>query len=386
MSVFGSLVGQGRAVATLQAAVADASSGATDGGRAMTHAWLFTGPPGSGRSNTARAFATALVCHDGGCGDCRDCHTAAIGTHPDVHLVTTELLSIGVDLARELVMEAASAPSIAHWRVIVLEDADRLTDQANNALLKSIEEPTRHTVWLLCAPSQDDVLPTIRSRTRHVGLVTPTTRDVAAYLTRTEGVDPALASFAARASQGHIGRARALAKDEVVRRGRADVLAVPSRTATLSGALISARDLIDAATERAQERTRELDARERTELARGLGVENPQRVPKWAAPQFKELGEVQKKRAKRALRDELDRDLLDLMSFYRDVLARQSGADVELVNAEIGASIEDFAGRGAPEESLRSMEAILKARERIDASVAPLLAIEELMLTLQPNN
>lgn len=386
MSVFDSLVGQGRAVATLRAAVGDADSNVPGGGRAMTHAWLFTGPPGSGRSNSARAFAAALVCERGGCGSCPDCHTALIGSHPDVHLVTTELLSIGVDLARELVMEAASAPSVAHWRVIVLEDADRLTDQANNALLKSIEEPTRHTVWLLCAPSQDDVLPTIRSRTRHVGLVTPTTRDVADYLASTEGVDPAVASFAARASQGHIGRARALAKDEDVRRARAEVLTIPSRVSSLGTALVAAQDLVDAATERAEDRTRELDSSERTELARGLGVENPQRVPKWAAPQFRELTDVQKKRAKRALRDELDRDLLDLTSFYRDVLAMQAAADVELVNAELRPNIENVASSGAPEATMQRMEAILKARERIDANVAPLLAVEELMLSLQSSD
>ena len=286
-------------------------------------------------------------------------------------------------LARELVLEAAVAPSLARWRVIVIEDADRLTEQANNALLKSIEDPTPHTVWLLCAPSQDDVLPTLRSRTRHIGLVTPSTRDVADYLAETEGVDPAMASFAARASQGHIGRARALANYEEVRLARAEMLRIPSRTGTLGNALTAARDVIDAATERAVVRTRDHDARERVELARGLGVENPQRVPKWAAPQFKELKKAQEKRAKRALRDELDRDLLDLMTYYRDVLVVQSASRVELVNSEMTPDIERLARAGHPEGTLRSMEAIAKARERVDASVAPLLAVEELMLALK---
>jgi DNA polymerase-3 subunit delta' len=383
MSVFDQLVGQQRAVATLQSAVAHAGSSALSGTSEMSQAWLFTGPPGSGRSNAARAFAAALVCSDDGCGRCSDCHTALIGTHPDVHLVTTELLSIGVELARELVLEAAAAPSLGNWRVIVIEDADRLTEQANNALLKTIEEPTPHTVWLLCAASQDDVLPTIRSRTRHIGLVTPTTKEVAAHLVRTDGVDPAIASFAARASQGHIGRARGLALDEEARRSRTDTLRVPLRAVDLGSCLIAARDLVDAAAERAEQRTKEHDARERVELARGLGVENPQRIPKWASPQFKELGRVQEKRARRALRDEVDRDLLDLVSFYRDVMALQTGSSVELVNAELAPDLQKVASSGEPESTLRSMEAILKARERIDANVTPLLAVEELMLALR---
>lgn len=383
MSVFDQLVGQSRAVEILQAAVADSGTSALGGGAAMTQAWLFTGPPGSGRSNAARAFAAALVCSDDGCGHCPDCHTALIGSHADVHLVATKLLSIGVELARELVLEAAAAPSIGNWRVMVIEDADRLTEQANNALLKAIEEPTPHTVWLLCAASQDDVLPTLRSRTRHIGLVTPTTKEVAAYLVRTDGVDPAIAAFAARASQGHIGRARGLALDEDARINRTETLRIPLRAADLGSCLMAARDLIDAATERAEQRTKSEDARERTELARGLGVENPQRVPRWAAPQFKDLTEVQKKRAKRAVRDEVDRDLLDLVSFYRDVIVVQTGADVELVNAELSPDIDNVARLGEPESTLRSMEAILKARERIGASVAPLLAVEELMLALR---
>ena len=349
----------------------------------MTQAWLFTGPPGSGRSNAARAFAAALMCPNDGCGECSDCHTALIGTHSDVHLVVSNELSIGVVVARDLVLEAAAAPSTSAWRVIVIEDADRLTEPANNALLKSIEEPTPHTVWLLCAPSLDDVLPTVRSRTRHVGLVTPSSKDVAEYLTRTTGIDPAIASFAARASQGHIGRARGLATSEESRINRAQTLKIPTRVNDLGASLAAARELVDAAAERAESRTKDLDSVERAELARGLGVENPSRPPKWAAPQFKELGEVQKKRAKRAARDELDRDLLDLMSFYRDVLATQTLAGVERVNAEMSREIDQVAKRGTAESSVRSMEAIVNARERIEANVAPWLAVEELMLTLQ---
>ncbi len=381
MSVFDALVGQGRAVETLARAVQDAALPSP--GSAMTHAWLFTGPPGSGRSVAAGAFAAALVCPQGGCGHCPDCHTALLGTHSDVEHVATESMTISVERARLLVLEASTAPSVAHWRVIVLEDADRLTEAANNALLKSLEEPTPHTVWLLCAPSMEDVLPTIRSRCRHVVLTTPSTSDVARHLVQRDGVDEAMASFAARASMGHIGRARGLARDEQARITRAATLSLPVNVASLGSALLSARELVDAATERGAERTKSVDEVERAELARGMGVENPERPPKWARIDFKRLKEGQDKRRKRATIDELDRDLQDLLAFYRDVLVVQVGGDVTLVNAEMMTNIEKVAGRCEPEMTMRAMEAILEAREKITAYVTPLLAVEELTLALR---
>ena len=203
MTVWDGLVGQRHVIDVLGAAAA---------GRGMTHAWLFTGPPGSGRSNAAVAFAAALQCERHGCGECHACHTVAASSHPDVTVVRTEKLSIGVDDVRDLVRRAALAPVGARWQVMIVEDADRLTDPACNALLKAIEEPTERTVWLLCAPTSEDVLPTIRSRCRHVALTTPAAEDVAAFLVRSVGISEALAAYAARASQGHIGRARALAQ------------------------------------------------------------------------------------------------------------------------------------------------------------------------------
>ena len=392
MSVFDTLVGQPQVVQTLRHAV-DAASQARHGGagRGMTHAWLFTGPPGSGRSNAARAFAAALQCHEGGCGHCDMCHTSLIGTHPDVRIISTELLSIGVDESRWLVTEASRRPSLGRWRVIAIEDADRLTPQANNALLKVLEEPPVHTVFLLCAPSTEDVLPTINSRVRHVTLVTPSTTAVAAHLVATLDVPPEMAAFAARASQGHIGRAKGLALDEASRLRRAEVLRVPGSLNDIGAAFAAAQDLVDAATEDAEQRTGERDGAERVGLARALGVENPNRVPHWAAPQFKSLKEMQAKRAKRAVRDSLDRMLLDLAAFYRDVLVVQVGAPVELVNAELAPDIERLARAAPPEATLRRIEAIQDARRRIGAvrdeqgqarSVAPLLAIEALVVSL----
>ena len=381
MSVFDALVGQPRARDTLQRAIRDATL--VPPGPGMTHAWLFTGPPGSGRSVAARAFAAALVCPTGGCGVCPDCHTAMLGTHSDVDNVTTEAMTISVDTVRSLVLEAATAPSVARWRVILLEDADRLTETANNALLKSLEEPTPHTVWLLCAPSLEDLLPTIRSRCRNVVLTTPTTHDVARHLVERDGIDEAMASFAARASMGHIGRARGLARDEQSRLTRAATLSLPLNVGTLGTALLSARELVEAAAERGAARTKAVDETERVELARGMGVENPDRPPAWARSDFKRLKEAQEKRRKRATIDELDRDLQDLLAFYRDVLVVQVDGNVTLVNAEQLPNLEKVAKRGSPESTMQAMQAILDAREKITAYVTPLLAVEELVLVLR---
>ncbi|MFB9837804.1 DNA polymerase III subunit delta', partial [Actinoallomurus acaciae] len=227
MTVYDDLVGQGPVIEQLEAAAragADALAGVGGGG--MTHAWLFTGPPGSGRSVAARAFAAALLCPDLGCGHCASCHQVLSGTHADVEVVRPAGLSYGVRETRELVLRAASSPTGGRWRVVLFEDADRSTEQAANALLKAIEEPPARTVWLLCAPSPDDLVVTIRSRCRLVTLRTPPADAVADVLVLRDGIDPDVAAEASRAAQGHIGRARRLATDEEARRRRAEVLAV----------------------------------------------------------------------------------------------------------------------------------------------------------------
>ena len=211
MSVWADLVGQQRVVDVLRRAVAG-------GPHAMSHAWLITGPPGSGRSNAARSFAAALQCENGGCGTCNTSRTALSGAHPDVTLVRTEQLSIGVDEVRELVRRAAMSPTLGRYQVLVVEDADRVTERGADALLKSIEEPAPRTVWLLCAPTPDDVVVTIRSRCRAVHLSTPSNAAVAELLVRRDGVPSELAAFAARVAQGHIGRARMLARHEQIGR------------------------------------------------------------------------------------------------------------------------------------------------------------------------
>ncbi len=385
--VWADVVGQEPTVAVLRAAAAAAAGilrgedGKQPGG--MTHAWLFTGPPGSGRSTAARAFAAALQCPYGGCGDCEACHTALAGTHADVEVVNTRKLSIGVDDARTLVSRAGRHPAGGRWQVLVVEDADRLTDQAGNALLKAIEEPTPRTVWLLCAPAVDDVLPTVRSRCRHLSLRTPPTAAVAEVLQRRDGVDPAMASFAARAAQGHIGRARRLATDEDARLRRHAVLRLPLSLQELSGALRAAGDLVDAATAEADEQAATLATSEAEDMRRALGVGAGGKQPAGAAAALKELEGEQKKRATRTKRDSIDRALVDLAGFYRDVLAVQADAGVELVNEEMRDAVAGVARSSTPEATLRRIDAILAARTAIDANVAPLLAVEAMTVSLR---
>jgi len=379
--VWADVVGQPRAVDTLKQAVAAAKS--DDATRAMTHAWLFTGPPGSGRSVAARAFAAALECPDGGCGACNVCVTALSGAHPDVTLCRTEMLSIGVDEARELARKAALAPISGPWQVLVIEDADRLTDRAADALLKSLEEPSPRTVWVLCTPNADDLFPTIRSRTREVHLVTPADDVVIEVLTRRDGVNHDAAVEAARAAQGHIGRARALATDKDAHDARARIVDLPTLWTSVSACLVSAGDIVAQAQAEASAQTAELDAAERAEVDLMLGFTTKGARPRSAAAAISQLEDQQKARAKRLQRDSLDNVLTELSTWYRDVLALQLGApEAELINVAVAARAQAVAASTTPERSAACLDAILAARRAIDGNVAPQLAIEALFLEL----
>jgi DNA polymerase-3 subunit delta' len=385
MTVWSDLVGQDELVEQLKHSVQAASEAlhGAEGTSGMTHAWLFTGPPGSGRSNAARAFAAALLCDKGGCGECLSCRTALAGSHADVRMVVTEQSVISVNVARETVRQAALAPAGSRWQVMIVEDADRLHERAADALLKSIEEPPPRTVWLLCAPTIEDVAPTIRSRCRCLVLRTPPTRDVAAYLVRRDGVGESVAMFAARASQGHIGRARALAVDESARNRRREVLRVPAQLVDLGSCMTSAANLVDAATEDAQPRIQTLDSEEAAGLGQAYGAGTRGiRATGYAAAQ-KELERGQKQRARRIMRDSIDRSLLDLASYYRDVVALQLYAQAELINEELRPEIATMARGTTGEMSAQRLDAIFAAREALDGEVAPLLALESLMISLR---
>jgi DNA polymerase-3 subunit delta' len=399
VSVWDDLVGQERLSAQLAAAARDAdafvTAAATDApppeASSMTHAWLFTGPPGAGRNQAARAFAAALQCVSPdralggtpGCGFCEGCHTALIGTHADVSSVAAVGAQIRAADMRDTVRKSFTSPANGRWQVILVEDAERLNEQSANAVLKAVEEPASRTVWLLCAPSVEDVLPTIRSRCRHVNLRTPPVEAVADLLIRRDGVEPDLAYAAARATQGHVDNARRLATDERARARRATVLKLPLRLGDVGGCLRAAQELVDAAAEDSKQLAEEREAKETEELKAALGAAQGGRLPRGTAGVMKELEDDQKRRRRRVQRDSLDVALLDLTGFYRDVLALQLGTRLALANTDAQDALERIARDSTPEATLRRIEAIAACREALDRNVAPLLAVEAMTMALR---
>ncbi len=383
MTIWDRLVGQPDTVHLLQRAVADARIDPP--GPGMTHAWLFTGPPGAGRSTAALLLAAGLECADGGCGACAHCTDVLRDAHDDVVRFEPQQLQITRDEAAHLIHLAARKPVRGRWSVIIVEDADRLNEVSGNMLLKSIEEPTPHTIWLLCAPSVEDVLPTIRSRCRVQVLRTPSWRDVAALLQQ-DGVERSMAAYAARAAQGHVGRARALATDEGARRHRHEILRIPLQLADLPACFAVAADVTSAATEEANRATTALDDRERADLLQAYGDGatgvTKAKIERLARGALKELESRQKSRRTRAVRDRLDRSLVDLLSFYRDVLVLQLDASMDLINEELRSQLQQVAGASTPTRTRARMDAIERARRLFDSNAQPQLVLEALAVEL----
>ncbi|MCV6973193.1 DNA polymerase III subunit delta' [Mycobacterium bourgelatii] len=393
--VFTRLVGQHAVEAELLAA-ARAARGDTDhndaGAGTMTHAWLITGPPGSGRSIAALCFAAALQCisdEDPGCGLCRACTTTMAGTHADVRRVIPEGLSIGVDDMRAIVQIASRKPTTGRHQIVVIEDADRLTEGAANALLKVVEEPPPSTVFLLCAPSVDpeDIAITLRSRCRHVALVTPSTSAIAQVLIDGDGLDAKTANWAASVSGGHVGRARRLATDSDARQRREQALALVRDAVTPARAYAAAEEMVAAAeaeavaltAERAETETEEL----RTALGAGGTGKGTAGTMRGAAGAIKDLERRQKSRQTRASRDALDRALIDLATYFRDALLAASNAGgVQANHPDMADRVASLAGHAAPDRLLRCIEAVLQCREALATNVKPKFAVDAMVATI----
>ncbi|MFI5509803.1 DNA polymerase III subunit delta' [Mycobacterium sp. NPDC051804] len=393
--VFSRLVGQHAVEAELVAAARAArgdSAHSTVATGTMTHAWLITGPPGSGRSIAALCFAAALQCtSDGvpGCGECRACTTAMAGTHADVRRIVPEGLSIGVDEMRSIVQIASRRPGTGRWQVVLIEDADRLTEGAANALLKVVEEPPPSTVFLLCAPSVDpeDIAITLRSRCRHVALVTPPVDAIAQVLVETDGLTEEDARWAASVSGGHVGRARRLAVDQEARERRQRALGLARDAATPSRAYAAAEELVAAAEAEAVSLTvvrNETEAEElRTALGAGGTGKGTAGTMRGATGALKDLEKRQKSRKTRASRDALDRALIDLATYFRDALLVSSGAgDIQANHPDMGERVAAMAAHAPPDKLLRCIEAVLECREALDMNVKPKFAVDAMVATV----
>jgi DNA polymerase-3 subunit delta' len=393
VGVWTQLVGQepaGEALSSAAAAAARIVEGETVAAGAMTHAWLFTGPPGSGRSVAARTFAAALQCSTGiGCGDCPGCRTVLAGTHADVRLVVPEGLSISVAEMRSLVQSAARRPTTGQWQVVIIEDADRLTEGASNALLKAVEEPPARTVFLLCAPSDhpDDVSVTIRSRCRLVTLRTPPPDAIARVLMDRDGIEPELARWAASVCGGHVGRARRLCTDEAARQRRATVLRIPLGLRRPSDVFTAADELISTAEADASTESKIRDESERSDLRTAMGGDGVGKgvagAKRSAEAAVKQLEKRQKSRATRTQRDSLDLALIDLAGFYRDVLVAASRSGAALTHPDHASEIATAAAEWTPDSTLRRLEAVLACRQAIDLNVKPRIAVEAMITTLR---
>ncbi|MCV7400313.1 DNA polymerase III subunit delta' [Mycobacterium fragae] len=393
--VFTRLVGQESVEADLVAAARAARGESAHNAAseaAMTHAWLITGPPGSGRSVAALCFAAALQCTSPGvpgCGECRACTTTMAGTHADVRRVIPEGLSIGVDDMRAIVQIASRRPSTGRWQIVLIEDADRLTEGAANALLKVVEEPPPSTVFLLCAPSVDpeDIAITLRSRCRHIALVTPSAAAIAQVLVDSDALDADTASWAASVSGGHVGRARRLATDPQARERRLQALGLARDAATRSKAYAAAEALVAAAGDEALVLTAGRDEAETEELRTALGAggtgKGTAATLRGATGAIKDQERRQKSRQTRASRDALDRALIDLATYFRDALLVASNAgEVRPNHPDMADRIAAMAAHATPDRLLRCIEAVLECREALAVNVKPKFAVDAMVATI----
>ena len=370
------VVGQPEAIAQLEHAV----DGRADG---VHHAWLFTGPPGSGRSQIAQAFAAALLCTDKGCGSCNSCEMIRIGNHPDLNVLATERVQISIDEIREYIDTSQFEPAVGNYRIMLIEDADRMAERSSNLLLKSLEEPPRGTIWLLCAPSADDMLPTIRSRVRRVMLKVPSVADVAALLTNKFGIEPELATASAAQAQSHVGMARRLATNGEARERRLRSLKVAGNIVSIPDAMRASAAWLDIAKRDADQLTTERDEFERIELLERMGFSSEQALTPAARSQMKKLEEAQKRRATRSLRDGIDRILIDLLGMFRDVISLQLSSNSPLTNEDLRPGLTMLAGEFTQAQVLHICDLIDKSRQRINDNVRDSFVLQALAISMR---
>lgn len=374
--VFRDVVSQPEAVSELLRSIEQSQNN-------IHHAWLFTGPPGSGRSQIALAFAAALLCSEGGCSTCSSCEMIRVGNHPDVLVLNTERVQISIDEVNEFVEKSIHMPAIGKYRIMVVEDADRMSERTSNVLLKSLEEPPKGTIWMLCAPSEADLIPTIRSRVRRIQLKVPTVEAVAQLLVDKYGIGFELAQQSAAQAQSHVGMARRLASNSGARDRRKQALQSVLGITDIPSAIKAADSLAKLAESDGAQLTGEQDDFERQELMTRLGVTEDSKLNASSRSQLKKLEESQKRRATRSKRDGLDRILVDLMGLYRDVLTVQLGAGEALINVDLVAEVTKLASETSQAQTIHCIEQIEKVRYRMDRNVREDLLLNSLTVSLR---
>jgi len=350
---------------------------------AVHHAWLFTGPPGSGRSEIAFAFSAALVCEQGGCGVCNSCEMVRVGNHPDVQVLNTERVQISIDEVSEFIDKSLQMPAIANYRIMIIEDADRMAERTSNLLLKSLEEPPKGTIWMLCAPSESDLLPTIRSRVRRIMLKVPSVEEVGQLLMEKYGVEERLALVSAAQAQSHVGMARRLATNTAARERRRQALTTVLAITDIPSAMEASATLLKLGESDGAQLTAEIDEQERQELLTRLGITENSKLTPSSRSQLKKLEDAQKRRATRSKRDGLDRIFVDLMGLYRDVLSIQLGSNQGLINPDLENEIRLLAKDISQAQAIHAIEKIQQVRYRIDRNVRDSLLLDSLAVSLR---
>lgn len=351
------------------------------------HAWLFTGA-GFLNRQIGLVFAATLLCErldsaERGCGSCKGCVTVMNGSHADFTHFRTETVNISIEQARELVVKAQERPATGRWRVILVEDTERMGERTSNVLLKAIEEPPPHTIWLLCAPSPADVLVTIRSRCRIVQLPVPTTKAITTMLAG-RGVDADRASHIAALAAGDAQLAWRLASDAKALARREDMSRLVLTVRSLPSAMGAAEKLMNLAEQDAEQVSAARNETERAELMQLLGLSASQRISPTLRAQLRRLEEQQKRRARRVQTDTLARAVSDIMLVLRDVLTIQLDARVPLVNEHLREQLHEYAAITTAANTLDTVRAAEATLHRLGTNANARLALEALMSRFVP--
>jgi DNA polymerase-3 subunit delta' len=354
-SLFEEVVGQPRAVAQLTAAA-----------HRPVHAYLLHGPPGSGKRAAARGLAAALLCPDGGCGQCNTCRRALAGSHPDLVVVERSGASLDVDDARAIVTRAQRRPLESARQVLMVTDV-HLAERAAPALLKTVEEPPPSTVFVLVADDLPPSLATIASRCVQVAFDAVSEASIAAWLVA-RGIDRELAESVAGASGGRLDRARLLVSDAGFVARQEEWRGVPGRLdGTGARAAVVASELLELADQALaplrEEHTRKLaDLTEQAEISGGKGI-----------PGRKAVEDSHKREERRWRTDDLRFGLATLAVAYRDRLVAMADGDER----------EHSSGSAAEaRRAVRHIEAIGAASVALDRNANESLLMEALMVEL----